>query len=67
MAGYTVRTFHANGQWVKVTRDNINREYCFARGYEGDRFARDVCDAPFKHIKNWAEAIYCVIRIMRKS
>jgi hypothetical protein len=67
MAGYTVRTFHANGQWVKVTRDKINREYFFARGYEGDDCASDVGKAPFKRIKNWADVIYCVIKIMRKS
>ena len=64
MAAYTVRTFRANGKWVKVTRDNINKTYFFARGYENEKGDVYVGDIQFKHMKNWTEAINCAIKIM---
>jgi hypothetical protein len=58
MANYTDRTIRANGQWVKITRDNKEKIYTFARGWEGEFKAHDCKTMPFKLLTNWVEATW---------
>jgi hypothetical protein len=53
----TEKTIRGDSQWVKITRDNKNRTFTFARGYAGQYQAHDISKLPFKWIANWTEAI----------
>jgi hypothetical protein len=56
MAQFTDRTIRSDSQWVKVTRDNKNRTFTFARGYKSQHQAHDVETYSFKWVANWSEA-----------
>ena len=53
---FTDKTFRSDTQWVKVTRDNTERTFTFARGYKGDFSANEVETLSFKWVANWTEA-----------
>jgi hypothetical protein len=42
--------------WVKISRDNKERTFTFARGYKGQYQAHDVETYSFKWVANWSEA-----------
>ena len=56
MTRYTDRTIRASGQWIKITRDNKDRTFTFARGYEGQFQAHEIETWSFKWVANWEEA-----------
>jgi hypothetical protein len=56
MTRFTDRTIRASGQWIKITRDNKNRTFTFARGYAGQFQASEIETLPFKWVANWTEA-----------
>lgn len=56
MTRFTERTIRASGQWVKITRDNKDRTFTFARGYEGEFKANEISTLSFKWVANWSEA-----------
>lgn len=56
MTRFTDRTIRASGQWIKITRDNKERTFTFARGYEGQFQATEIETLPFKWVANWTEA-----------
>lgn len=56
MRRYTERTIRAANQWVKITRDNKDRTFTFARGYAGNYQAHEIFTLPFKWVANWTEA-----------
>ena len=56
MARYTDKTIRAFGQWLKITRDNTDRTFTFARGYDGQLSAHEIETYSFKWVANWAEA-----------
>lgn len=56
MTRYTDRTIRAAAQWVKITRDNKERTFTFARGYEGEFKAHEIETLSFKWVANWSEA-----------
>jgi len=54
---FTDKTFRSqNGDWVKVTRDNKERNFTFAIGYKGEVVAYRMETLPFKWVANWKEA-----------
>lgn len=53
---FTERYVRAMGGWVKITRDNQLRTFCFARGYTGDVTAVAIETLTFKWVANWREA-----------
>jgi hypothetical protein len=57
MIRYTEKTIRANGQWVKITRDNKERNFTFAKGLQGEYTAHTIETLPFKWVANWKEAI----------
>jgi hypothetical protein len=56
MTRFTERTIRSDGQWLKITRDNKDRTFTFARGYTGDFKASEIETLPFKWVANWTEA-----------
>jgi hypothetical protein len=56
MTRYTDRTVRTDTQWVKITRDNKDRTFTFARGYKGEAQAHEVETYGFKWVANWTEA-----------
>lgn len=56
MTRFTDRTIRASGQWIKITRDNKERTFTFARGYAGEFKATEIETLPFKWVTNWTEA-----------
>lgn len=56
MTRFTDRTIRASGQWIKITRDNKDRTFTFARGYQGQFQAAEIETLPFKWVANWTEA-----------
>jgi hypothetical protein len=57
MTRYTEKTIRANGQWVKITRDNKERKFTFAKGTENEVTAYTIETLTFKWVANWTEAI----------
>ena len=53
---FTEKYVRTDGQWVKITRDNKERTFTFARGYQGECKAHDVETYSFKWYANWTEA-----------
>ena len=56
MKRFTEKTIRTAGQWVKITRDNKDRNFTFARGYAGDFSANEIETYSFKWVANWTEA-----------
>lgn len=56
MTRFTEKTIRSESHWVKITRDNKERTFTFARGYAGDYKAHDIETLPFKWVANWTEA-----------
>lgn len=56
MTRFTERTIRADGQWIKITRDNKDRTFTFARGYTNEFTAHEIETLPFKWVANWTEA-----------
>jgi len=54
---FTEKYVRTDSQWVKITRDNKERTFTFARGYKGQVTARDIDTLSFKWVANWTEAI----------
>lgn len=57
MTRFTEKTVRAGDQWIKITRDNKDRTFTFARGYNGQFSANEIETLSFKWIANWSEAI----------
>lgn len=57
MKSITEKYVRSDNQWVKITRDNKNRTFTFARGWKNEFQAHDIQTLPFKWIANWTEAI----------
>ena len=57
MTRFTDKTISTNSQWVKITRDNKERTFTFARGYAGQYQAHELQTLSFKWVANWTEAI----------
>jgi hypothetical protein len=53
---FTEKTIRTAGQWCKITRDNQNRTFTFARGYDGQYQAHEIETYSFKWVANWTEA-----------
>lgn len=56
MTRFTEKTIRANTRWVKITRDNKNRNFTFAVGRDGDFSAHHIDTLSFKWVANWDEA-----------
>lgn len=56
MTRFTEKTIRAFGQWIKITRDNKDRTFTFARGYDGNFEAAEIETYSFKWVANWTEA-----------
>lgn len=56
MKRFTDHTIRTSGQWIKITRDNKNRTFTFARGYQGQYQASEIEVLSFKWVANWTEA-----------
>lgn len=54
---FTDRTMRTDSAWVKITRDNKERTFTFAKGYKGEYTASHIETLPFKWVANWSEAI----------
>jgi hypothetical protein len=65
MARFTDKTIRTSSHWVKITRDNKERTFTFARGYVGEVQAHDVGTYAFKWVANWTEAIEKANRMMQ--
>lgn len=53
---FTEKYVRSNSQWVKITRDNQNRTFTFARGLKDQFQAHNIEEYKFKWVANWAEA-----------
>lgn len=53
---FTDRTIRNQSCWVKITRDNKERKFTFAKGYAGNYQAHQIETLPFKWVANWKEA-----------
>jgi hypothetical protein len=56
MKRFTEKTIRTAGQWCKISRDNQDRTFTFARGYDGQYQAHEIETYSFKWVANWAEA-----------
>lgn len=54
---FTEKYVRSEGQWVKITRDNQQRTFTFARGYKNQFEATDIETLNFKWVANWSEAL----------
>ena len=54
---FTDRTMRTDSAWVKITRDNKERTFTFAKGYTGEHTATHIETLSFKWVANWSEAI----------
>ena len=57
MTRFTEKTIRTNSQWVKIVRDNKERKYSFARGYNHNYSATEIRYCSFKYCANWAESL----------
>ncbi len=57
MTRFTEKTVRTDGQWLKITRDNKERTFTFARGYKGQYEANETQTLSFKWVANWTEAL----------
>jgi len=51
------RTMRTDSHWVKITRDNKERTFTFAKGSAGNYQAHTLETLSFKWVANWTEAI----------
>ena len=63
MTRFTERTIRTHGKWIKITRDNKERNFTFALGYQGEFKAHDLSTLSFKWVANWSEATERAIRL----
>jgi hypothetical protein len=56
MTRFTEKTIRTETQWVKVTRDNKDRTFTFARGYNSNTKATEIQVFPFKYVSTWEDA-----------
>lgn len=56
MTRYTDRTLRTDSAWCKITRDNKDRTFTFAKGYKGEYTAATIETLSFKWVANWTEA-----------
>lgn len=56
MKRFTEKYVRAANQWVKITRDNQEKTFTFARGYTNEFKAHDIETLTFNWIANWREA-----------
>ena len=56
MKRFTERTVRTESKWVKITRDNKERAFTFAKGYKGEYTAHEIETLSFKWVANWSEA-----------
>lgn len=61
---FTERTVRTDSAWVKITRDNKERTFTFAKGYTGEYSAHHIDSLSFKWCWNWTEAIERAHRLM---
>lgn len=64
-ARFTEKMVRVNQKWVKITRDNAERTFTFAKGFDGQALAYDVVTLPFKWAPNWKEAVWHAERYTR--
>ena len=57
MTRFTDKTVRTSGQCIKISRDNKDRIFSFARGYAGNAQAHEIETLPFKWVANWTEAL----------
>lgn len=57
MAMITDKMIRGETQWVKITRNNKDRTFTFARGDAGKFQAHDIETFSFRWMANWKEAI----------
>jgi len=57
MTRFTEKTVRTEGQWLKITRDNKERTFTFARGWAGSHQAHEIDTYNFKWFANWSEAL----------
>lgn len=57
MTRFTEKYVRTEHQWVKITRDNKERTFTFARGLNGNYQAHEIQTLSFKWVANWSEAI----------
>jgi len=64
MTRFTERTIRTNGKWIKITRDNKQRTFTFAIGYQGEFKAHQIEGVySFKWVANWTEATERAMRM----
>ena len=64
MKRFTDKTIRTEQQWVKITRDNRQRSFTFAKGYKGNFTAHQIETLTFKWVANWADAVDHANRMM---
>jgi hypothetical protein len=64
---YTDRTIRSDNSWVKITRDNKDRIFTFAKGDKGNTTAHHMDSLSFKWCWNWTEATERANRLMSSS
>ena len=64
MTRFTDKTVRSETQWVKITRDNKERSFTFARGDKGSFTAHQIETLTFKWVANWTEATERANRLM---
>jgi len=57
MPRFTEKYVRSDNQWVKITRDNVQRTFTFARGYKNEFKAHEISTLSFKWVSNWTEAL----------
>jgi hypothetical protein len=53
----TEKYVRSDKQWVKITRNNKDRTFTFAHGWQGEFTAHNIETITFKWVANWSEAI----------
>lgn len=54
---FTEKYIRTDSQWVKVTRDNKEKTFTFAKGFKGQFSAHEIETLSFKWVANWSEAL----------
>jgi len=65
MTRFTDRTVRTESKWVKITRDNKERTFTFAKGYKDEYAAQEQETLSFKWVANWSEATDRANRLMQ--
>jgi hypothetical protein len=64
MTRFTDRTVRTETKWVKITRDNKERTFTFAKGCKDEYTAQEQETLSFKWVANWSEATDRANRLM---